>query len=70
MYGSFFRSQFRSKSALRKVFPAAEDFLIYLSEATVMSHAERDGVISMRRVRYTCSSVHDIENSEEETLKQ
>jgi len=42
----------------------------YISEATVMSHAERDDVISMKRVRYTCSSVHDIENSEEETLKQ
>ncbi len=35
-----------------------------------MSHAERDDVIPMERVKYTCSSVHDIENSEEETLKQ
>jgi len=35
-----------------------------------MSHAERDDVISMGRVRYTCSSIHDIEDSEEETLKQ
>ncbi len=35
-----------------------------------MSHAERDDVISMRRVKYTCSSVHDIEDSEEETLEQ
>ncbi len=35
-----------------------------------MGHAERDGVISMRRVGYTCSSVHDIEDSEEETLEQ
>ena len=28
MYGSLFRSQFRPKSAPRKVFPAAEDSLI------------------------------------------
>ncbi len=35
-----------------------------------MSHAERDDVIPMERVGYTCSSVHDIEDSEEETLKQ
>ena len=35
-----------------------------------MGHAERDDVVSMERVRYTCSSVHDIEDSEEETLEQ
>jgi len=35
-----------------------------------MGHAERDDVISMGRVRYTCSSIHDIEDSEEETLEQ
>ncbi len=33
MYDSFFRSQFRSKSALRKIFSAAEDVLItYLKQ--------------------------------------
>ncbi len=35
-----------------------------------MNYAERDDVISMKGVRYTCSQVHDIQNSEKETLKQ
>ncbi len=35
-----------------------------------MGYAERDGVVSMGGVRYTCSQVHDIQNSEKETLKQ
>ncbi len=35
-----------------------------------MDHAERDDVISMKRVEFKRASVHDIENSEEETLKQ
>jgi len=35
-----------------------------------MNHAEKDDVISMKRMKYTCSLIHDIENSEEKTLKQ
>ena len=35
-----------------------------------MSHAERDGVVPMRRVEFKRASVHDIEDSEEKTLKQ
>ena len=35
-----------------------------------MSYAEKDDVISMKEVRYTCSQIHDIQNSEKETLKQ
>ena len=35
-----------------------------------MGYAERDGVVSMEGVGYTCSQVHDIQNSEKETLKQ
>jgi len=35
-----------------------------------MNYAERDDVISMRRVKFIRASVHDIENSEEKALKQ
>jgi len=35
-----------------------------------MSHAERDDVISMERVRFKRASVHGIEDSEEKALKQ
>ncbi len=35
-----------------------------------MGHAERDDVVPMGRVRFKRASVHDIEDSEEETLKQ
>ncbi len=34
-----------------------------------MSHAERDDMVSMKRVRIKCALSHDIENSEEKTLK-
>jgi len=35
-----------------------------------MSHAEKDDMISMRRVKVKRASIHDIEDSEEKTLKQ
>ncbi len=64
MYGSPFRPQFRPKVAPRKVSPAAEDSLITIPGATAMSHAERDGVVPMGRVRVKC------EDSEEKGLEQ
>ena len=35
-----------------------------------MNHAEKDDVISMKRVRFKRALIHDIENFEEKTLKQ
>jgi len=35
-----------------------------------MSHAERDDLVSMRRVGFKRASIHDIEDSEEKALKQ
>jgi len=35
-----------------------------------MGYAERDDVVSMRRVGFIRASVHDIEDSEEKALKQ
>ena len=41
MYDSFFRSQFRSKNAFRKIFPSAEDFLItYLKQQSWVMQKE------------------------------
>ncbi len=34
-----------------------------------MDHAERDDMISIRKVRVKCTLSHDIENSEEKALK-
>jgi len=34
-----------------------------------MNHAERDDLIHMGGVRHYRASIHDIKNSEEETLK-
>ncbi len=34
-----------------------------------MSYAERADLILVKRVKFTCTSVHDIQNSEEKTLK-
>jgi len=35
-----------------------------------MSHAERNDVVFMERVRFKRASVHDIENCEEKALEQ